>query len=104
MQPASAITSHGAQQDSDSPHSRTVAATVDRWWTEIDAFIATGHHNAKSEGSDRVIKLVTRNAFGFHNAVTARRAREHLRTAQLWRPGRPAAAYWSALTEAISSR
>ncbi|MER5549510.1 transposase [Streptomyces sp. CG4] len=52
----------------------------------------TGHGNAKSEGIDRVIKLVARKAFGFRNAdnqrlrthcVTARRARGHLRTAQL---------------------
>ncbi|WP_212732660.1 transposase [Streptomyces oceani] len=58
---------------------------------EIEAFIDTGHHNAKSEGTNRVIKLVARAAFGFHNAenqrlrtrcVTTRRARGHLRTAQ----------------------
>lgn len=78
--------------DSDIPEVRTLAATVDRWWTEIAAFIDTGHSNAKSEGINRVIKLVARNAFGFRNAdnqrlrtrcVTTRRARGHLRTAQL---------------------
>ena len=36
--------------DSDIPEVRTLAATVDRWWPEIDAFIDTGHSNAKSEG------------------------------------------------------
>ncbi|MEV2215490.1 transposase [Streptomyces sp. NPDC050997] len=50
----------------------------------------TGHSNAKSEGINRVIKLVARHAFGFRNAdnqrlrtrcVTTRRARGHLRTA-----------------------
>ncbi|MFB7600516.1 transposase, partial [Streptomyces sp. NPDC056160] len=55
-------------------------------------FIDTGHSNAKSEGINRVIKLVARAAFGFRNAtnqrlrtrcVTTRRARGHLRTAQL---------------------
>jgi transposase len=78
--------------DSDILEVRTLAATVDRWWTEIAAFIDTGHSNAKSEGINRVIKLVARNAFGFRNAdnqrlrtrcVTTRRARGHLRTAQL---------------------
>jgi transposase len=78
--------------DSDIPEVRTLAATVDRWWTEVAAFIDTGHSNAKSEGINRVIKLVARNAFGFRNAdnqrlrtrcVTTRRARGHLRTAQL---------------------
>ncbi|WP_353962304.1 transposase [Streptomyces sp. NBC_01381] len=57
---------------------------------ETAAFLDTGHSNAKSEGINRVIKLVARNAFGFRNAdsqrlrtccVTTRRARGHLRTA-----------------------
>lgn len=78
--------------DPDIPEVRTLAATVDRWWPEIAAFIDTGHSNAKSEGINRVIKLVARAAFGFRNAtdqrlrtrcVTTRRARGHLRTAQL---------------------
>ncbi len=76
--------------DSEIPEVRTLATTVDRWWPEIEAFIDTGHSNAKSEGINRVIKLVARNAFGFRNAesqrlrtrcVTTRRARGHLRTA-----------------------
>ena len=76
--------------DTDIPEVRTLAATVDRWWPEIVAFIDTGHSNAKSEGINRVIKLVARNAFGFRNAdnqrlrtrcVTTRRARGHLHTA-----------------------
>lgn len=76
--------------DSDIPEVTTLATTVDRWWPEIAAFINTGHSNAKSEGINRVIKLVARNAFGFRNAdnqrlrtrcVTTRRARGHLRTA-----------------------
>jgi transposase len=77
--------------DADIPEVRTLATTVDRWWPEIAAFIATGHSNAKSEGINRVIKLVARAAFGFRNAtnqrlrtrcVTTRQARGHLRTAQ----------------------
>ena len=71
---------------------RTLATTVDRWWNETTAFIDTGHTNAKSEGINRVIKLVARAAFGFRNTtnqrlrtrcVTTRPARGHLRTAQL---------------------
>ncbi|MFI9082252.1 transposase [Streptomyces sioyaensis] len=74
------------------PEVRRLATTIDRWWNEIAAFIDTGHSNAKSEGINRVIKLTGRNAFGFRNAdnqhlrtrcVTIRRARGHLRTAQL---------------------
>ncbi len=71
---------------------RQLAATVDRWWPEIEAFIGTGHSNAKSEGINRVIKLVAQAAFGFRDAdnqrlrarcMTTRRAHGHLRTAQL---------------------
>ncbi|MFI5689746.1 transposase [Streptomyces sp. NPDC051636] len=77
--------------DSDIPEVRQLAITGDRWWPEIDAFIGTGHSNARSEGINRVIKLVARHAFGFRNAdnqrlrtrcVTTRRASGHLRTAQ----------------------
>ncbi|MFF0155957.1 transposase [Streptomyces sp. NPDC005263] len=39
--------------DADLPEVRTLAATVDGWWTEIAAFIDTGHSNAKSEGINR---------------------------------------------------
>ncbi|MFE4824696.1 ISL3 family transposase [Streptomyces sp. NPDC056704] len=78
--------------DSDIPEVRRLATTGDRWWPEVAAFIRTGHSNAKSEGINRVIKLIARNAFGFRNpanqrlrtrCVTTRRARWHLRTAQL---------------------
>ncbi|MFE2521643.1 transposase [Streptomyces mirabilis] len=78
--------------DSDIPEVRQLATTVDRWWPEVAALIDTGHSSAKSEGINRVIKLVARNAFGFRNAenqrlrtrcVTTRRARGQLRTAQL---------------------
>ncbi|MEU9063225.1 transposase [Streptomyces sp. NPDC048430] len=50
------------------------------------------YSNAKSEGINRVIKLVACAAFGFRNAanqhlrtrcLTTRRARGHLRTSQL---------------------
>ncbi|MFF7987873.1 hypothetical protein ACFZDK_54125 [Streptomyces sp. NPDC007901] len=34
---------------------------MDRRWPEIEAFIDTGHSNAKSKGVHRVIKLVARN-------------------------------------------
>ncbi len=78
--------------DSDIPEVVRLAVTVDRWWAGIAAFLDTGHSNAKSEGINRVIKLVARNAFGFRNTedqrlrtrcVTTRRAHGHLRTAQL---------------------
>src|ERR1700694_4207020 len=36
--------------DSDIAEVRQLATTVDHWWPEIEAFIDTGHHNAKSQG------------------------------------------------------
>jgi transposase len=53
--------------DSDIPEVRQLAITVDRWWREIEAFIRTGHSNAKSEGINRMIKLTARAAHGFRN-------------------------------------
>ncbi|MDT0549548.1 MULTISPECIES: transposase [Streptomyces] len=59
-------------------------------WPEIQAFVATGHGNAKSEGINRMIKLAARAAHGFRNStnqrlrtrcVTIRRARGHLHPA-----------------------
>jgi transposase len=67
-----------------------LATTIERWWPAIEAFIKTGITNAKSEGVNRVVKLVARNAYGFRNptnqrlrtrCVTTRRARGHLRPA-----------------------
>ncbi|MFE7975459.1 transposase [Streptomyces shenzhenensis] len=66
------------------PEVRRPAVTVDRWWPEIAAFITDGHSNAKSQGVNRVIKLVAHAAHGFRNpanqrlrtrCVTTRRAR-----------------------------
>ncbi|WP_328549530.1 transposase [Streptomyces sp. NBC_00366] len=76
--------------DCDIPEVRTLARTVGRWWPETQAFIATGHSNAKSEGINRMIKLAARAAHGFRNPAnerlrthcdTARRARGHLHPA-----------------------
>ena len=55
-------------------HPRTAPPrrTVEPWWPEIDAFIHTGITNATSEGINRVIKLVARNAFGFRNPTNQR--------------------------------
>ncbi|WP_089512172.1 transposase [Streptomyces sp. NBS 14/10] len=72
------------------PEVRTLARTIDRWWPEIQAFVATGHGNAKSKGINRMIKLAARAAHGFRNptnqrlrirCVTIRRARGHLHPA-----------------------
>ncbi|GED88852.1 hypothetical protein TNCT6_59370 [Streptomyces sp. 6-11-2] len=73
--------------DSEVPEVRQLAVTLDCWWPEISAFIATGHSNTASEGVNRMIKLCARNTHGFRNpanqrlrtrCVTTRRAQGHL--------------------------
>ena len=69
------------------PELERLASTVQTWWPEILAFLHTGITNAGSEGTNRVIKTVARDAYGFRNPVnqrlrtrcaTTRRARGHL--------------------------
>jgi hypothetical protein len=82
------------------PELHRLATTVARWWPAIETFIVTGITNAKSEGVNRVAKLVARNAFGLRNPVnqrlrvrlaTTRRGRGHLgtrRTSRTYQPRR----------------
>jgi transposase len=64
--------------DSQIPELLTLAATVDTWWPEINAFIQTGITNARTEGYNRLVKQVKRVACGFRNRDnSARRIRFH---------------------------
>jgi transposase len=64
--------------DSQVPELLTLAATVDTWWHEINAFLATGITNARTEGYNRLVKQVKRVACGFRNPEhSARRIRFH---------------------------
>jgi transposase len=76
--------------DADLPELERLATTVETWWPEILAFLLTGITNAGSEGTNRVIKTVARDAYGFRNptnqrlrtrCATTRRARGHLNPA-----------------------
>jgi transposase len=69
------------------PELDRLASTVQTWWPEILAFLHTGITNAGSEGTNRVIKTVARDAYGFRNPVnqrlrtrcaTTRKGRGHL--------------------------
>ncbi len=73
--------------DADLPELQRLAATVETWWPEILAFLHTRITNAGSEGTNRVIKTIARDAYGFRNPVnqrlrtrtaTTRKARGHL--------------------------
>ena len=64
--------------DSQIPELLTLATTVDTWWPEINAFIATGITNARTEGYNRLVKQIKRVACGFRNRDnSARRIRFH---------------------------
>lgn len=76
--------------DSGLPELERLAGTVSTWWPRILAFIDTGITNAGSEGTNRVIKTLARDAYGFRNpgnqrlrtrCATTRKARGHLNPA-----------------------
>jgi transposase len=76
--------------DSDLPELHRLATTIETWWPQINAFLSTGITNAGSEGTNRVIKTVARDAYGFRNpgnqrlrtrTATTRRHRGHLNPA-----------------------
>ncbi|WP_211589790.1 ISL3 family transposase [Microbispora sp. H11081] len=58
--------------DSGLPELERLASTVQTWWPEILAFLHTGITNAGSEGTNRVIKTVARDAYGFRNPENQR--------------------------------
>lgn len=73
--------------NTDLPELERLATTVQTWWPQILTFIRTGITNAGSEGTNRVIKTVVRDAYGFRDPVnqrlrtrcaTTRRTRGHL--------------------------
>jgi transposase len=73
--------------DANVPELERLATTVETWWPQILAFLHTGITNAGSEGTNRVIKTVARDAYGFRNAAnqrlrtrcaTTRKTRGHL--------------------------
>jgi transposase len=64
--------------DSQVPELLTLAATIDTWWPEINAFVQTGITNARTEGYNRLVKTVKRAGCGFRNREnSARRIRFH---------------------------
>jgi transposase len=76
--------------DSGLPELERLASTVSTWWPQILAFLLTGVTNAGSEGTNRVIKTVARDAYGFRNpenqrlrtrCATTRKARGYLNPA-----------------------
>ncbi|WP_344945808.1 ISL3 family transposase [Sphaerisporangium flaviroseum] len=59
--------------DSGIPELITLAETIEAWWPETLAFITTRVTNARTEGTNRLIKDAARVAFGFRNLNNQRR-------------------------------
>jgi len=55
------------------PELTTLAETIDTWWPAIEVFLSTGITNARTEGTNRLIKQVKRAACGFRNRENYRR-------------------------------
>jgi transposase len=53
--------------DTDIPELHTLAATVETWWPAVEVFLSTGITNARTEGTNRLVKQVKRAACGFRN-------------------------------------
>lgn len=62
----------------DVPEVTTLAETIDTWWPAVLAFLQTGITNARTEGTNRLVKQVLRGACGFRNSRNYRtRVRLH---------------------------
>ena len=53
--------------DADMPEATRQAATIERWWPEIEGFLELGNTNGRTGGYNRVIKAIKRVACGFRN-------------------------------------
>ena len=59
--------------DAEVPELTTLAETIETWWPAIEEFLTTGLTNARTEGTNRLIKQVKRAACGFRNRDNYRR-------------------------------
>jgi transposase len=55
----------------------TLAQTIEAWRPAVEVFLTTGLTNARTEGTNRLIKQVKRAACGFRNRDYRRRVRLH---------------------------
>jgi len=53
--------------DTDVPELHTLAATIEAWWPAVEVFLSTGITNARTEGTNRLVKQVKRAACGFRH-------------------------------------
>ena len=68
--------------DADIPEITRLAQTIEDWWPETEAFCRTRITNARTEGTNRLIKDVSRRACGFRNPDNQRRRVRYFCTRQ----------------------
>lgn len=51
----------------DMPETTRLAGTIETWWPAIEAFLLSKITNARTEGSNRMIKQIKRVACGFRS-------------------------------------
>ena len=68
--------------NADIPEVTRLAQTIEKWWPQIEAFCRTRITNAKTEGTNRLIKDVGRRACGFRNPDNQRRRVRYFCTRQ----------------------
>jgi len=56
-----------AYVDADLPETTRLAATIEKWWPEIEGFLELGRTNAGTQGYNRAIKQIKRVACVFRN-------------------------------------
>ena len=59
--------------DAQIPELTTLAETIETWWPAIEVFLTTNLSNARTEGTNKLIKQVKRAACGFRNRDNYRR-------------------------------
>ena len=57
----------------DTPETTRLAATIQAWWPEITAFLRLRVTNARTEGTNRVIKQIKRTGCGYRNQTNYER-------------------------------
>jgi transposase len=68
--------------DADIPEITQLAQTIEDWWPETEAFCRTGITNARTEGTNRLMKDVARRACGFRNPDNQQRRVRYFCTRQ----------------------
>ncbi len=57
----------------DMPETTRLATTIETWWPHVEAFLRLRITNARTEGTNRVIKQIKRTGCGYRNQTNYER-------------------------------